>query len=76
MTTKTLDEREAYAAMVRFLTAYMDRTAPDYPLAPLVADVAIETDWGPGDPASWSDWLSAVAAVKDGPDSTKGVTEL
>jgi hypothetical protein len=59
-----LDEREAFEAMTRFLTAFYKRTNGD--MATLMADIEMQSDGLTNDPAAWSDWMHFVAEVKAG----------
>jgi hypothetical protein len=58
----TLDEKEAFAAMTLFLTAFYRRTNGD--MATLMADIEIQSDGLTNDPAAWSDWIHFVEEVK------------
>ena len=62
-------EREGYLVMVEFLRAYVERAGAGS-LATLLADVELDADGMPFDPAMWSDWLAAVDAVRRGPESS------
>jgi hypothetical protein len=57
-----LSETEAFQAMRLFLAQFYRRAGDD--LATLMADVSIEADGGPLDPAAWEDWMACVRAVK------------
>ena len=57
-----LSEREAFEAMRLFLDAFYERAGDD--LDTLRADLSIEADGEPLDPAAWQDWLAAVRSVK------------
>jgi hypothetical protein len=59
----TLDEKEAFEAMTRFLTAFYKRTGGD--MDTLIADIEIQDDGVTNDPAAWSDWMQYVAEVKN-----------
>lgn len=62
-----LTELEAYDAMQKFLRAYWERGGKSpRDVAVLLTDISRNTELNlePGDPAQWSDWLEAVAAVK------------
>ena len=60
-----LSEREAFRAMTLFLTEYYDRAGDG--LVTLLADITIESDGDPLDPAAWDDWIRCVREVKAGP---------
>ena len=57
----TLDERQAYEAMRLFLERFYARAGND--METLIADLTIEADGQPLDPAAWDDWLKAVTTV-------------
>jgi hypothetical protein len=57
-----LSEREAFAAMTRFLGEFYERAGND--METLLADVNIEKDGMTLDPAAWEDWMRCVRAVK------------
>ncbi|MEV5939150.1 hypothetical protein [Streptomyces sp. NPDC051994] len=57
----SMDEREAFAAMSKFLWQFANRAGDD--LLTLLGDIAIEEDGMPTDPAAWSDWLECVRAT-------------
>lgn len=56
--------REGYLAMVEFLRAYAERARAGS-LATLLADVEIDVDGEPVDPAMWSDWRAALNVVRE-----------
>src|SRR5436190_5657239 len=58
-----LTEQEAFLAM-RLFIAQFHSTAGDR-LAPLLADISIQPDGAPLDPAAWSDWIECIRAVRD-----------
>lgn len=60
---EALSDREGYLAMVEFLLAYVGRAGAGS-LATLLADVEIDVDGMPFDPAMWSDWLAAIEIVR------------
>jgi hypothetical protein len=62
---ESLTAREAFDAMARFLEAYWDRAQPDAHLEVLLADIELQEDGAPRDPASWADWLVAVRAARE-----------
>ena len=57
-----LSEKEAFAAMARFLAEFYERAGND--METLLADVNIEKDGMTLDPAAWEDWMRCVRAVK------------
>jgi hypothetical protein len=59
----SLDENEAFDAMVKFLTAFYKRTNGD--MATLMADIEKQADGLTNDPAAWDDWLRFVKDVKE-----------
>jgi hypothetical protein len=46
---------QAFIAMRRFLEQFYDRAGND--METLIADITLEEDGVPVDPAAWSDWL-------------------
>ena len=65
----TLDPLEAFDAMRAFLEAYWkrgDKTSLDLRLllSSIERDTNIRPDGGTLDPASWDDWLDAIATVR------------
>ncbi|NTW40618.1 MAG: hypothetical protein HGA44_12150 [Cellulomonadaceae bacterium] len=48
-------ELQAFIAMRRFLEQFYERAGDD--MQTLIADVTLEADGLPVDPAAWSDWL-------------------
>lgn len=64
-------EREGYLVMVEFLRAYVERAGAGS-LAALLADVEIDADGMPFDPAMWSDWLAAVSVVRGAGSASSG----
>lgn len=70
---KTLNELQAFDAMVVFLRAYWTtRGEISDDIANLLSDVS-RTVWAnemPGDPAAWSDWQIAVTSVLASTDET------
>ena len=71
MMTDMRSNREGYLAMVEFLRAYAERAWAGS-LATLLADVEIDVDGKPFDPAMWSDWLAALKVVRDTESTPKG----
>ena len=59
-----LDEREAFEAMIQFIERFMEEAGND--LLTLYADIQLQADGMPWDPAAWGDWLDSVQAVKEG----------
>lgn len=61
-----MNDKEAFAAMSPFLAQYYRRAGND--METLIADIALEADGQPLDPAAWDDWLECVrtVAIKDG----------
>lgn len=53
-----MDEKEAFVAMGLFLTQYYQRAGND--METLIADITLEVDGQPLDPAAWDDWLECV----------------
>jgi hypothetical protein len=53
------------------LRAYVERAGAGS-LATLLADVEIDADGMPFDPAMWSDWLAAVAVVRGTGSASSG----
>jgi hypothetical protein len=64
MDSYTLNEREAFEAMSKFLWQYANRAGDE--LFNLLGDIHLEPDGHPTDPAAWDDWMSCVRAVKEG----------
>ena len=64
MNDYSLNEREAFDAMSRFLWQYANRAGDR--LFDLLGDIHIEPDGGPTDPAAWSDWIACVRLAKEG----------
>ncbi len=50
--------REAFIALRLFLEQYYQRAGND--LETLIADITIERDGQPLDPAAWDDWVASV----------------
>ena len=63
---RSLDELEAFDAMIAFIRAYWElRGKSSDDIAKLLSDIDRNL-WGngmPGDPASWGDWQAAVSSV-------------
>jgi hypothetical protein len=64
MPKSVLSQTEAFAAMVHFLEAHLERTGSQ-DIAGLLGDLAMRPDGTTADAAAWQDWLTAVARVKD-----------
>lgn len=58
----TLSDRDAFIAMGLFLEQYYSRAGGD--METLIADISIEADGEPLDPAAWEDWLRCIDQVK------------
>jgi hypothetical protein len=56
-----MTEQEAFAAMKLFLEQYYERAGND--METLIADITLESDGQPLDPAAWSDWVKCIQAV-------------
>lgn len=56
-----MDEKVAFRAMGMFLTQYYQRAGND--METLIADITLEADGEPLDPAAWDDWLECVRAA-------------
>lgn len=67
---RVLDERQAYAAMYRFLKGYWEREQPEY-LGLLLSEMSSLPDGGSADPAVDAAWQEAVeyALGGGGPDN-------
>ena len=57
-----MSDREGFAAMKLFLEHFYDQAGND--METLLADITIEADGGPLDPAAWDDWLRCVEQAK------------
>ena len=60
-----LTPREAYAAMYVYLQRIAKMTSSDE-LPALLGGMSVLPDGGTADPAAWSDWIKAIAAVRAG----------
>lgn len=58
-----ITDREAFVAMRRFLEEFYARAGND--METLIADITIEPDGQPLDPAAWGDWMRCVEAVHE-----------
>ncbi|RAO60017.1 hypothetical protein [Micromonospora saelicesensis] len=70
MSRYSMDEREAFLAMSRFVWQFANRAGDD--LLTLLGDIGIEADGGTADPAAWNDWLACVRSVLDGAEDPAG----
>lgn len=61
-----ITDREALIAMRLFLEQFYARAGND--METLIADITIEPDGEPLDPAAWSDWLSCIRAARRNAD--------
>lgn len=61
----SLSEQEAFLAMTLFIEQFASTAGDD--LATLAADIFLESDGSPVDPAAWDDWLECVKAAKGQP---------
>jgi hypothetical protein len=67
MSEHRLSSRDAYAAMLRFVEAYRDRTgANSDDIGAFLSDLQLDEDGRPMDEAAWTDWLHAVSGVVGG----------
>jgi hypothetical protein len=62
---RVLTEKQAYAAMFKFLKDIYEREHPEYILQ-MLSDMQLLPDGGSADPAYDSDWQSAVEYALDG----------
>jgi hypothetical protein len=58
----TIDERQAFKAMTLFLNEFYSRAGND--METLLADIGLEADGQPLDPAAWNDWLQCVEEAR------------
>jgi hypothetical protein len=70
MTQFSMNEREAFLAMSRFLWQFANRAGDD--LLTLLGDITIRSDGDTTDPAAWDDWMDCVRTVKEGVSSQFG----
>lgn len=56
-----MTEKEAFIAMRLFLERYYKRAGND--METLLADITLEADGQPLDPAAWDDWLECVGGT-------------
>lgn len=57
-----ITEREAFVALRLFLEQFYARAGND--METLIADITLEPDGQPLDPAAWEDWIRCVAEAK------------
>jgi hypothetical protein len=57
-----IDERDAFLAMRLFLEQFYARAGND--METLIADLTLEADGKPLDPAAWDDWLRCIEEAK------------
>jgi len=57
-----ITEREAFVALRLFLEQFYARAGND--METLIADITLEPDGQPLDPAAWDDWIRCVAEAK------------
>jgi hypothetical protein len=64
-----LTEKQAFVAMFRFLDDWWERNGRPDEVGTLLGSLNpdLASDGGPADPAMWTEWLTAVRAVQDGP---------
>jgi hypothetical protein len=55
--------QEGFRAMIVFLENFFQQAGED--VATLMADLEIQEDGDPLDPAAWSDWLSAIERIRN-----------
>lgn len=53
-----MNEKQAFLAMRYFLEQYYQRAGND--METLIADLTLEADGEPLDPAAWDDWIQCV----------------
>ncbi|MFI5648957.1 hypothetical protein [Kitasatospora sp. NPDC051705] len=61
MSEYSMNEREAFEVMSKFLWQFANRAGGD--LLTLLGDVSLEADGMPADPAAWTDWMECVRAT-------------
>jgi len=57
-----ISEREAFVALRLFLEQFYARAGND--METLIADVTLEKDGKPLDPAAWDDWVRCIEEAK------------
>lgn len=57
-----IEEHDAFIAMRLFLEQFYGRAGND--METLIADLTLETDGNPLDPAAWDDWLVCIQKAK------------
>lgn len=63
MSVFVITEHEALVAMRLFLEQFYARAGND--METLIADITIESDGNPLDPAAWDDWLRCINEAKN-----------
>ncbi len=58
-----MSEREAFIAMKLFLEQFYAHAGND--METLIADITLQADGQPLDPAAWGDWMRCVAETKE-----------
>ena len=66
----TLNEKEAFSAMVYYLEAYYNRTKSDE-IGGVLGDLNLLVDGKPAEPAAWNDWHVALSKTIQRPLSYK-----
>lgn len=61
----SLTPREGFVAIRLFLEQFYARAGND--LETLIADITLEADGMPGDPAAWDDWTECVRTARGEP---------
>lgn len=64
--TKSLNPRQAYGAMYKFLEKYYELTKADG-VGVLLGSMALDEDGKPMDPAMWDEWLESVEDICNSP---------
>lgn len=62
-----MNEKMAFKAMGFFLAQYYQRAGND--METLIADISLEADGEPLDPAAWDDWLECIRLATEGKGS-------
>lgn len=58
-----ISDKEAFIAMRLFLEQFYDRAGND--METLIADITLESDGQPLDPAAWEDWVHCLETARD-----------
>ena len=58
-----MSERQAFIAMKLFLERFYGHAGND--METVIADITLEADGRPLDPAAWSDWIRCVEEAKE-----------